>query len=283
VTAPRRANRIGTRPVFGIVQGRLLRPPAGLLQWFPQENWEMEYYMAPAMGISFIELIAERQHNEQNPMWTDAGVAAIHRHAKANGLIIPTFTNDYVIDHSILSDAETMRLSLRLISQGAKLGCTKYIFPLFEASEMTAKNASRFTGIVRETADACAAVNIALCLETVIEGPPMLDALALFDRPAIELVFDTGNRGALGHDLGRDARLLGDHIGHVHLKDKLVSGENVQLGTGVVDFAEVFRALADIDYAGLYTFETNRGEHPLRTAQFNVALAEHFHADAFGR
>jgi L-ribulose-5-phosphate 3-epimerase len=265
------------------VQGRLLRPPRGLLQWFPQEQWPMEYYIAPAVGIDFIELIAERQHNEQNPMWSDAGIAQIHEHAAANGLIVPTFTNDYIIDHPIVGDADVMRLNVRLIEQGAKLGCTKYVFPLFERSEMTAANARDFVSVLRETADACAAHGIQLCLETVVEGEAMLEVLASFDRPDIGLVFDTGNRAALGHDLARDIRLFGASIAHVHIKDKSATNENVALGTGLVNFAEVFSALADVAYAGMYTFETSRGEHPLRTAAFNIGLATHFHREAFGR
>lgn len=280
---PRRAGAVGTRPVFGIVQGRLLRPPAGLLQWFPQDQWEMEYYMAPAVGIDFIELIAERQHNERNPMWSDEGVAAIQAHAAANGLIVPTFTNDYIIDHAVTGDADVMRLNFRLIERGAKLGSHIYIFPLFEHSELTPTNAKKFVSVIRDTADACAAHTIQLCLETVVEGPAMLDALALYDRPAIRLVFDTGNRVALGHDLSRDIRMLGDRIAHVHLKDKTLANENVVLGTGTVNFAEVFRALADVTYDGLYSFETHRGEHPLRTAAYNVSFATHFHRDAFSR
>lgn len=272
---------VGSRLVLGIVQGRLLRAPPGLLQWFPQDQWQMEYYMAPAVGIHFIELIAERQHNERNPIWSDEGIAQIHAHAAANGLIVPTFTNDYIIDHAVTGDPGVMRLNVRLIEQGAKLGCGILVFPLFERSEMTAATMRNYVGVIRDTADVCAAHGIKLCLETVVEGPAMLDALAAIDRPAIGLVFDTGNRVALGHDLARDIRLLGSRIAHVHIKDKTAADENVVLGTGLVNFTEVFGALADIGYAGKYTFETHRGDHPLRTAANNVEMVTHFHRDAF--
>ncbi len=273
---------VGKRPVFGIVQGRLLRPPPGVLQWFPQADWEAEYYMAPAVGLDFIEIIAERQHNEGNPIWSDAGAARIRAVAAENGLIVPTFTNDYIIDHALLGDADVMRLNLRLIECGARLGCTTYIFPLFEQSEMTASNAARFQGVLRETADACLANGVQLCLETVVPGEPMMEALAALDRPDIGVVFDTGNRGALGHDLAGDIRKFGDRVRHVHIKDKLPTGENVRLGTGVVDFQSVFAALADIHYDAMYTFETTRGDHPLRTAAFNVSLVRYHHAETFG-
>ena len=58
---------------FGIVQGRLLRSPPGELQWFPGEDWSKEFHIAKNLGISFIELIAEREYNPNNPLWSEEG------------------------------------------------------------------------------------------------------------------------------------------------------------------------------------------------------------------
>ena len=62
---------------FGIVQGRLIASTSDQLQWFPQNYWETEFFLAPALGFNYIELIAERIHNPNNPLWTDEGVAKI--------------------------------------------------------------------------------------------------------------------------------------------------------------------------------------------------------------
>ena len=63
--------------IFGIVQGRLTQSPPGCLQWFPQESWQDEYVTASDIGINYIELIAEVQHNSKNPIWTDDGIEEI--------------------------------------------------------------------------------------------------------------------------------------------------------------------------------------------------------------
>ena len=31
---------------LGIVQGRLIQSPPGELQWFPQDDWEKEFFIA---------------------------------------------------------------------------------------------------------------------------------------------------------------------------------------------------------------------------------------------
>lgn len=81
---------------FGMVQGRLIQSPPDELQWFPQEFWESEFFLAPALGIDYIELIAERVHNPENPLWTDDGISQIKNLVKRNGLSLHAFCNDYV-------------------------------------------------------------------------------------------------------------------------------------------------------------------------------------------
>ena len=75
---------------FGIVQGRLIQSPKGHLQWFPQNYWESEFFLASAVGFNFIEFIAERDHNENNPLWTDAGINKIKYLVDSNNLSIKT-------------------------------------------------------------------------------------------------------------------------------------------------------------------------------------------------
>ena len=98
--------------------------------------------------------------------------------------------------------------------------------------------------------------------------------------PNVKVVYDTGNRVAFGHDLAGDIRLLRDAIAHVHIKDKNIDNVNVLLGTGLVNFEDVFYALNDISYSGPYTFETTRGSNPINTAKYNMDLVNFFKSNA---
>lgn len=266
---------------FGIVQGRLVQSPPGKLQWFPQEHWESEFFLASAVGIDFIELIAERQHNPENPIWTDSGRARILELVTRNKLSVYAFCADYVIDHDITASPEVLERALRLIDCGAALGCKVLVLPLFEHSRLTTDNSKAFLPVIRSIAEEATARGIRVCLETELTGDELLRTLDLIDHPSVGVVFDTGNRVAFGHDLAADIALLGSSIQHVHIKDKNAENQNVLLGTGMVNFLEVFKALAAIDYAGPFTFEAQRGIDPIRTAKFNIALVEFFHAEMF--
>jgi sugar phosphate isomerase/epimerase len=136
---------------------------------------------------------------------------------------------------------------------------------------------------LRAIADRAAESGITVCLETVLNGAELIEVLNQINHPAVSVVFDTGNRVAFGHDLPSDIRLLSDRISHVHIKDKNKANENVILGTGMVNFLQVFEALADIKYTGPYTFETQRGINPLSTAAYNMGLVNFFHAEGISR
>lgn len=266
---------------FGMVQGRLIQSPPGELQWFPQEFWESEFFIASAMGVDYIELIAERNHNPANPVWSDEGVARLKALTERNGLTLHALCNDYIVDHTLPGDDEVLQQNFRLLEQGGKLGCEKYIMPLFEFSELTAANAGIFEEPLCAIADKAAQCGMVVCLETILTAAELIVLMDRLNHPNIKVVYDTGNRVAFGHDLPADIRRLGrDRIAHVHIKDKNAANQNVLLGTGLVNFQTVFEALAEIGYDGPFTFETQRGKDPIRTAQYNMGLVSYFHAEA---
>jgi len=260
---------------FGMVQGRLTQSPSGCLQWFPQDSWQAEFNTAKNIGISYIELIAEVQHNENNPIWTDDGIREIKQLVKDNNLTLHALCNDYIVEHSFL-DEEVIQQNISLLNQGKKLGVEKYIMPFFESSELTTDNMQEYIEPLKRIARVADEAVITVCLETILTGSELLKLLELIDMPNVKVVYDTGNRVAFGHDLAGDIRLLGDSIAHVHIKDKNSDNVNVLLGTGLVNFESVFCALNDIDYSGPYTFETTRGNNPINTAKYNMNLVDFF-------
>jgi sugar phosphate isomerase/epimerase len=266
--------------ILGVVQGRLTRSPPGQLQWFPQDDWEEEFPVAKGLGLSYIEYIAEREFNAENPIWTADGINRIKVLNQENGMQAEALCNDFIIDH-FLGDADVIRQNLELLEITARLGCKKYILPLFEASELTSSNLPKFKGALNEIVNQAYDQGILVCLETILKGDDLVEVLNTLNQSSVTVVFDTGNRVAFGHDLGSDIRKLAGHINHIHIKDKNFNNENVLVGTGLVDFYEVFLALRDISYTGSFTFETSRGFDPVRTMQHNIEFISFFNQEAF--
>ena len=261
---------------FGVIQGRLLEAPKGKLQWFPRLNWETEFRIASELKINFIELIAEREHNPQNPLWSNSGLNRILNLVEINGLDLEALCNDYIIDHSLVDNSDAFAQTLQLLNSAKVLGCKKLILPLFEKSELTSQNSEKYFDILLQLGVIAQSLGIIICLETSMNGSKLCDYLDMLNHPSICSVYDTGNSLGLGHDIYSDIRILGSKIKHVHLKDKNQNNENVLLGLGLVNFFEVFSALGDVKYSGPYTFETSRGENPVRTANHNINFANFF-------
>lgn len=261
---------------FGTVQGRLIQPSTDELQWFPQNYWESEFYLAATLGLDYIELIAERKHNPNNPIWTDEGVEKIRSLCEKNDLSCYSICNDYIIDHNLIGKEQDSIVGQieQFMARAALLEMKVVVLPFFEESEINKQNNGDYLSILTAIADIAKASNILICLETILDGKELIDLLEKLDHSHIKCVFDTGNRIAFGHDIYSDIRLLQQHIAHVHIKDKNANNQNVLLGDGLVNFYEVFRALSDIGYEGPFTFETSRGTNPLATASFHLQFCE---------
>ena len=96
----------------------------------------------------------------------------------------------------------------------------------------------------------------------------------------LKCVFDTGNR-SISKNLSEEILFLGDRIGHIHLKDKNKKAENVYLGTGKVNFYEVFESLAKINYKESFVFESVRiGTDPTKkTMSYNMSFSKFFKSE----
>lgn len=275
-------NKLNSNNLYGVVQGRLIQSPPGELQWFPQDYWESEFFLASSLGFSYIELIAEEQHNEANPIWSNSGISKIKSLVKRNKLMLPTLCNDYIIPNSLRDSQEVVEQTKQCIDQGEKLGVSKLVLPLFKESEITANNYEGYVDVLRDLAIYAESKNILICLETILTADELLKLFKEILNDNVKCVFDTGNRIAFNHDIYSDIEKLSDYIAHVHIKDKNANNENVILGTGLVDFNRVLESLNKINYSGLYTFETTRGSDPILTAKLHKHMIEFFHQENFG-
>jgi sugar phosphate isomerase/epimerase len=263
-------------PIFGTTQGRLVPSRTGELQCFPQEDWDVELHLARRAGLHYVEWLIEREHNPRNPIWSGAERARILETMTDAGLIPYSAIDDYLLDHPLGGSDDALQQTLRVIDCASALGLRMLVLPLLEASEPWNVTDRRFIERVRQVADAAREKAILVCLETVLAAPLLLELIHAVGPGAVWACFDTGNRAHAGHDIAKDIQTLGAAVRHVHVKDKNREGENVYLGTGLVDLFGVCQALAASDYRGAFTFEAVRGRDPVATARMHRQMLEFF-------
>lgn len=263
---------------YGFSQGRLTSAPKGMLQWFPQKEWHKEFQKSSALGCSFVELLLERVHNPLNPFWSKSGREKINLLNNQHGLTCYSVCLDYIIDNSILNphNKKTFKYITKTLDIAEELNCKILILPLLEASDVNINNIEAMSKALKEIGLIAAKKKITICLETLLTPENLIKLLNMIGLENIKLVFDTGNRVNQSKDLKDEIIKLNKYIGHIHIKDKDITGNNVLLGSGLVNFYQVFCALNEIKYKGSLNFETTRGKQPIITAKFHIELCRFF-------
>ena len=85
-----------------------------------------------------------------------------------------------------------------------------------------------------------------------------------------------GNSAALGYDIAEELAAFGDRIHNVHVKDRLLGGTTVPLGTGAAELSRVVQSLVHMGYAGNYIMQTARaadGDHARALASYKEMIA----------
>jgi L-ribulose-5-phosphate 3-epimerase len=250
---------------FGIMQGRLVVSHTGKVQCFPNYLWIDEFFISQKIGLEFIELMIDEYPNKFNPLSTVNGLNELIKTAQKSNQTIYSICNNYIIEHSI-DDTSTINNIHNAINLKQTLDYKLLILPFYGKSEMTNSNLEKYRNILINLIDLCTKNKIYLCIEADVEASILNDFINSFDSKYLGVVYDTGNRIACNANLYNEINILNNNIYHVHIKDKNTHNENVLLGTGLVNFYEVFTALKNINYTGKYVFESQRGKIPENTA-----------------
>lgn len=256
---------------LGICQGRLTTSPGNQLQWFPGKLWPDEFAIGSKIGYSFIELLAEREHNSDNPIWTVEGRDQIIKTSLENNLKIYSACLDYIISHSIYKgnelNLEVLQYTKTFIKYCSYIGIKLIVIPLLEKSNLNKNNVAivkKYLSIISE----CAYENeIKLSIESITSPSVILEALK---DTNVGCVYDTGNRALLSNNVCEEIEILSEFINHIHLKDRDKNNNNIVIGTGIVDFLKIFKKLSAIGYKEKFSFETNRGKYVTKTALHNI-------------
>jgi hexulose-6-phosphate isomerase len=251
---------------IGIMQGRLLPPEPGRVQAFPRSRWQQEFPLASAAGFEFIEWIYDFHGEDVNPIANDEGIQCMRRLALEHGIQFVSLCADYFKDLGILEPAKLVWLLERCRSAGI----SRVVLPLLEAAHIqTPEQIKRTIAVLRDVLPEAARNEVEIALETALAPAPFAALLEALPHPSLKVNYDSGNSAAQGYSLTEEFAVYGNRIGAIHIKDKLLDGASVPLGTGVVDFSTLFRTLKQIDYRGDFVFEAVR-EDP-GNAQRNIS------------
>lgn len=254
------------RNLVGVMQGRLLPKYKGRYQAHPVGYWKDEFQIASGLGLDCIEFILDYEGAEANPLLSGVRHEEIIEVVDSTGVAVKTVCADFFMEAPLHSaNGETVSYALDVLSQlirtGYQIGLNDIVIPCVDNSSIKdSSQMERFiVGLTSAVQDAEAA-NINLALETDLGPQEFARLLDSFSSKRITVNYDIGNSASLGYDPLEELDCYGNRISDIHIKDRLLGGASVELGTGSAQFDRFFDKLIEIDYLGPFILQAYRDD-----------------------
>ena len=258
---------------IGFMQGRLSKPTDGKIQSFPKNSWENEFYLAKKTGFELIEWIID-EDLKSNPILNRNAFTKIKNIKNETGVGINSICLDYVMKNSFSSHIksfkkENLEIFNFLIEEACPKNDIKFInLPLLnEESLKNEKVANDYKNLFSSLEKKIIANNLIIILETDLNPDEFGIFLRDVNNKVIRVNYDIGNSAYWSFDTKEEFLSYGQLISNVHIKDCTPKDYTVQLGTGSVDFDNVFQLLKNNNYKQDFILQAARGKDDVQTAR----------------
>ena len=249
---------------FLLIQGRALPQTDNSIQNFP-ENWKKEFPIINNLGFDGIEWIYNKKSETTNPLLSSDGRKEMvelssQYDVKLESIVLDWFLSYPLLVHDELSIDKKMDKLIHLINCSEEIGFKRIILPMLEKNEINSKNQKNaFKNVFeKDVLPYLDSKNIEIHLETSLSPNEENLLLNEINHEQIKICFDMGNSTCFGFEPTEVISTIGNHLGSVHIKDRMLNGPSVPLGKGSVDFYTVFKNLKKINFSGPYSFEVYR-------------------------
>ena len=253
---------------IGFMQGRLCDCVDGKIQAFPWRDWESEFPAAQRLGLGLMEWTLDQDRLYENPLMTDEGRARIRELSARYGIRVLSLTGDCFMQAPFFKaggDASRQELlqDLRAVLDASRqLGIRYVLIPLVDNGSIETPDHERalVEGLL-PLSELLIGSGMKVVFESDFSAQRLAEFMEQFPGDAFGINYDIGNSASLGYLPADEITAYGHRIDNVHVKDRLLRGTTVALGTGNADFQGVFDALRKIGYAGNFILQTARADN----------------------
>tara|TARA_B100001059_G_scaffold12300_1_gene9892 strand:- start:547 stop:1380 length:834 start_codon:yes stop_codon:yes gene_type:complete len=253
---------------IGVMQGRLLPKYQGRYQAHPVDNWKPEFKLAKNKSLDCIEFILDYNDIEKNPLMNEEGIKEIKKEVNNSGVKVLSVCADYFMEAPFHKDNEheiskSQNILKRLIDSSVMIGIENIIIPCVDQSSLKVQDFEKFILNIKELINYAEKKSINICLETDLPPKEFKNLIESFPNTNIKVNYDIGNSASLGYNIIEEFQYYGKYISDVHIKDRLLNGGSVELGTGNADFNSLLYELTKINYSGLIILQAYRDDQGL--------------------
>lgn len=255
---------------IGFIQGRLSPLVDGRIQAFPWAHWKEEFPLAEKINIHLMEWTLDKDRLYDNPLLTKVGQAEIRELCQRHDLRISSLTGDCFMQAPLWKTSGEERAALerdfREIAKGCvAVGISMIVVPLVDNGRLENINQEdTLVSFLERQSEFLASHAMQVIFESDFAPVELARFISRLDPSLFGINYDIGNSAALGFNPAEEIAIYGAHIANVHVKDRVLGGTTVSLGTGNANFETVFSSLAKLNYSGNYILQTARatdGDH----------------------
>ena len=254
---------------IGVMQGRLLPKYKGRYQAHPVGYWEEEFDIASEIKLNCIEFILDYNDVDENPLMSRDGCARIAKISNQTGVKVKTICADYFMEAPLHSNSSVVAkksaiILHRLIENASEINVTDIVIPLVDKSSVINQtDRDRFIQEIKAFISDAKSHQINLCLETDLNAYGFKKLLNEIGSDCVTVNYDIGNSAGLGFDPVDEFAAYGNQITDLHIKDRVVGGFSVELGSGDADFTKVLHEVVKCGYTGPFIMQALRDEEGL--------------------
>jgi L-ribulose-5-phosphate 3-epimerase len=255
---------------FGFMQGRLSPLVDGRIQAFPWTSWKDEFQLAEQIDFRLMEWTLDQARLYENPLMIETGQVEIRELCQRHNIGIPSITGDCFMQAPLWKAVGNERDSLERdfveIAVGcATIGISMIVVPLVDNGQLeNIEQENTLVAFMQNQTQFLSKKKLRVVFESDFAPTDLARFIERLDPALFGINYDIGNSAALGFNPFEEFTAYGHRIINVHIKDRILGGTTVSLGTGNADFKVVFAELLRIGYKGNYIFQTARdadGEH----------------------
>jgi L-ribulose-5-phosphate 3-epimerase UlaE len=263
---------------IGIMQGRLLPLDSHSYQVFPKTTWKDEFNVASELGFDSMELLFDAGDFRNNPLLDGRLLFEIRRLAEQTNISVESVCADYFRLNGLINInnnrcKENFTILESLITHCSQIGIRSITIPFMDETKISNENdmgnlknrLSGLYGLLKKK-------DMVLSFETDLDAKSNTHLMKIMNCDNIKMQYDIGNAAGWGFDILDALHILKQYIAGIHIKDKDSAGNNVLLGTGIVDVKKILPSLRTLPFCKTFILEAAMGDDPIGSARTQLTF-----------
>lgn len=251
--------------MLGIMQGRLSKPLTGKIQEFPVHTWRNEFKLANSLGLQVIEWTLDFANFRLNPIFNSEEQSIIEDLQKLYSVQVPSITLDCFVEapfykQNAFTGIRSEIQDLRWVIENLQNTEVKIlVLPIVaESGKFNEVHLVDLIKCLNKVDELLSQTSKQIAIECEFDIESIDKLLSELNPDNFGINFDMGNSASLGHDPEEELKVCRDRIFNIHVKDRLLGGPTVKLGTGNVNFKRIAKLLRGQEYAGNMVLQAAR-------------------------